>query len=105
MLIGYSLGANAAATVLAEQPGQWSGLVIVNSSAIPSAEELQKAGVSRIALVAGDHDMTAGALSLAAPKLRKAGLNAKYFSLGKVGHFFDETTPSRMLRPLQWILE
>jgi predicted esterase len=106
VLVGYSLGANAALSMLARQPaGNWTGLVIINSSTVPTPEELRRAGVTRVALVAGDHDMTAGALSIAAPKLRKAGLDARYFSLGKVGHFFDETTSQRMIAPLRWVIQ
>ncbi|HEU4538127.1 MAG TPA: hypothetical protein VFS00_28595, partial [Polyangiaceae bacterium] len=103
-LVGYSLGAAAANSVLAlSPPGEWSGLMIVNASAVPSAAQLRKAGVKRVALVAGEHDMTAGKLKRNAKALADAGFEARYFSLGPVGHYFGDTTAGALDAPLRWL--
>ena len=105
VLIGYSLGAQAALAILAREPGHWRALMIVNSSNVPTPEQITRSGIHRIALVAGDNDGTAGKLSISAKHLKSAGFDAQYFSLGKVGHFFDGTTSAKMIAPLTWAME
>jgi hypothetical protein len=103
-LVGYSLGASAAGKAIAlARPGQWSALMVVNASAVPSAAELRKAGVKRVALVAGERDMTAPKLKRTAKALEAAGLEARYFSLGPVGHYFGDTTEAALEAPLRWL--
>jgi pimeloyl-ACP methyl ester carboxylesterase len=102
-LVGYSLGAPAALRVALAQPGQWSGLMIVNASVEPSAATLRKAGVLRIALVAGERDRSAQKLKRAALRLKRAGVDAEYFSMGPVGHYFDASSESRLVEALTWL--
>jgi len=102
-LVGYSLGAPAALRIALAQPGQWSGLMIVNASVEPSAATLRKAGVRRIALVAGDRDRSAPKLKRAATRLKRAGVDAQFFSMGAVGHYFDASSESRMVEALTWL--
>lgn len=105
VLIGYSLGARAALTYL-EQPNQhWSGLVLINSGAEPAVSTLKKTGIKRVAFIAGDLDATAGAMWTNAKNLRYQGIEAKYFSMGKVAHFFDDSCISRFVAPLSWVYE
>jgi pimeloyl-ACP methyl ester carboxylesterase len=102
-LVGYSLGATAALRIALAQPGQWNGLMIVNAGVEPSAATLRKAGVKRIALVAGDRDRSAHKLKRAALRLKRAGIDARFFSMGAVGHYFDATSESRMVEALTWL--
>jgi pimeloyl-ACP methyl ester carboxylesterase len=102
-LVGYSLGATAALRIAVAQPGQWKGLMIVNAGVEPSAATLRKAGVKRIALVAGDRDRSAHKLKRGALRLKRAGIDARYFSMGGVGHYFDATSESRMVEALTWL--
>jgi poly(3-hydroxybutyrate) depolymerase len=102
-LVGYSLGATAALRIALAQPGQWNGLMIVNAGVEPSAATLRKAGVKRIALVAGDRDRSAHKLKRAALRLKRAGIDAQYFSMGAAGHYFDATSESRMVEALTWL--
>lgn len=103
-LVGYSLGAAAASQALAlARPGEWTALMVINASVVPSAAELRKAGVKRVALVAGEHDMTAAKLKRTAKALASAGLDARYFSLGPVGHYFGESTEAALEAPLRWL--
>ncbi len=103
-LVGYSLGAAAAVRAIERAgPGEWAGLVIVNASALPGVAQLRKAGVKRVALVAGERDMTAPKLKGAAKSLAAAGVDTKYFSLGPVGHYFGDTTEAALEAPLRWV--
>ena len=102
-LVGYSLGAAAALRIAIAEPGQWSGLMIVNAGVEPSAATLRKAGVRRIALVAGERDRSAQKLKRAATRLKRAGVDAQYFSMGAVGHYFDASSEARMVEALKWL--
>lgn len=103
VLIGYSLGAPAALRIALAQPGRWQRLMIVNAGTEPSAAQLEKAGIRRIALVAGEQDATAAKLKKSAKRLAAAGVDARYFSMGKVGHYFDATSAERLSEALGWI--
>lgn len=103
VLVGYSLGAPAALRVALAQPGRWQRLVIVNAGTEPSAAQLGRAGITRIALVAGEQDATAAKLKKAAKRLAASGLDARYFSMGKVGHYFDAGSAERLREALTWI--
>ncbi len=102
-LVGYSLGAPAALQIALAEPGRWQRLMIVNASVVPSAAQLKRAGVTRLALVAGAHDRTAGKLRQGAQRLARSGVDARFFSLGPVGHFFDRTSAQRMVPSLTWL--
>jgi hypothetical protein len=103
-LVGYSLGAAAASALVATAtPGEWTSLMVVNASTLPTASQVRKAGIGRVALVAGEHDMTAPKLKRAARAFAAAGVEAKYFSLGPVGHYFGETTEAALEGPLRWL--
>lgn len=102
-LVGYSLGAPAALRMALDQPGRYQRLMIVNASIEPSKAQLARAKVSRVAFVAGEADRTASKLRKAAQRLAHVGVNARYFSLGKVGHYFDATSEERMRESLEWL--
>lgn len=104
LLVGYSLGAPAALRVALKQPGRYQRMMIVNASTEPSAAQLKKAGIVRIALVAGERDSTAPKLKKAAKRLAGAGVDARYFSMGKVGHYFDATSAERLTEAASWTL-
>lgn len=103
VLIGYSLGAPAALRLALAQPGRWQRLMIVNAGTEPSAAQLRKAGITRVALVAGDQDATASKLRKTQKRLAASGLAARYFSMGKVGHYFDASSAERLSEALGWI--
>lgn len=103
-LVGYSLGAPAALRVALASPGRWQRMMLVNAGTEPSARDLAKAGIVRIALVAGEHDQTAGKAKRTARKLAAAGIEARYFSMGKVGHYFDASSRERLQESLDWTL-
>ena len=105
VLIGYSLGASAAARIVAADKGQWSALMLVNAAPALGATTLERAGITRVALVAGARDRTAPKLRRSAAALARAGLDARYFELADTGHYFDAATEQRMTVPLIWLLQ
>ena len=56
---GLLMGAPAALRVALGQPDRYSRMMIVNAGTEPTAAQLKRAGVVRIALVAGERDATA----------------------------------------------
>jgi predicted esterase len=102
-LVGYSLGAPAALRIALAEPGSWQRLMIVNASVTPSAAQLRKAQITRLALVAGARDRTAAKLRQHANQLERAGVRARFFDLGNVGHFFDASSAQRMQPALAWL--
>jgi predicted esterase len=105
ILIGYSMGASAALRIVLKEPGKFQGLVIVNAGVLPSAADLRRAGVARVALVAGERDRTATKLARHAQRLAKAGVDARYFALAKTGHFFDANSAALLKEPLSWAVQ
>jgi predicted esterase len=102
VLVGYSMGASAALRVVLKDPGKFQGLVIVNASVLPSAADLRRAGVTRVAFVAGARDRTAAKLERHARRLAKAGVDARFFALAKTGHYFDANSAALLKEPLAW---
>jgi len=103
-IVGYSLGAPAALLQAIREPGRYDRLMIVNASVEPAAATMKKAGLKRVALVAGTKDATASKLRAAAQRLVAAGVDARYFALEGTGHYFDEQSEARMTEPLGWLL-
>jgi predicted esterase len=103
-IVGYSLGAPAALLQAIREPGRYDRLMIVNASVEPAAATMKKAGLKRVALVAGAKDATAGKLRAAAQRLAAAGVDARFFALEATGHYFDGQSEARMAEPLGWLL-
>jgi predicted esterase len=104
VLVGYSMGGSAALRVVLKEPGKFQSLVIVNAGVLPSAADLRRAGVTRVAFVAGERDRTAQKLKHHAARLLKAKLDARYFSLAKTGHYFDANSAALLAESLSWAL-
>jgi predicted esterase len=102
-LVGYSLGGPAALRVALAEPGRYQRLMIVNASVVPSAAQLEKAQVTRIALVAGERDRTGAKLRRGASTLARGGVDAQFFSLPATGHFFDAESEARLRPALAWL--
>lgn len=103
-LIGYSLGAPAALLQVVREPGRYHRLMLVNASVAPTAAQMKKAGIERVALVAGARDATAPKLASVAARLAAGGISARYFALEATGHYFDAQSAERMAAPIAWLL-
>jgi len=104
-LVGYSLGASAVQRLVAREQAGFSHIMFLNAGTVVAAEPLRRAGVRRVALVAGDRDMSAPKLKASTRRLQAGGMSAQFFSLKDTGHFFDPTSESRLVDPLGWLLD
>ncbi len=104
-LIGYSNGAYFAAEVAYSEPGRWSGLVLLSMKLDLDAKRLARAGVKRVLLAAGDRDDVHTSMQDLASRLNQNGspVEARYMSLGDVGHPFPADMPTRMCAAIAWV--
>lgn len=101
-LIGFSLGAIRAVELANTGDGRWRSVIAIGAKVYPRAERLRRAGVQRIVLAAGDHDMMKWHMVGEAKKLARAGFPVAFMSMGKVGHTFPKDLEARMKRALAW---
>jgi predicted esterase len=102
-LLGFSNGAYFAAEVACSEPGRWSGLVLMSMKLDLDARRLRAAGVKRVFLAAGDRDEARVSMEGLARKLNGAGVEARYASLGDVGHEFPTDMGARMCDAIAWV--
>lgn len=110
VLAGFSQGAFAVATVvhdLAGHPGSplhVRGVLVQGAPVHFAAADLVHLG-ARVALVAGELDAAAPAMRAEAASLARAGVEARYVSLGKdEGHFISVTTGAVVASLVDWAL-
>ncbi len=101
-LIGYSNGAYFAAEVASAEPGRWSGLILLSMKLDLDARRLQAAGVERVVLAAGEHDGARASMVGTAERLARAGLAARFMSLGPGGHELPSDMADRMCDAIAW---
>lgn len=111
VLIGWSRGAFAARDILDAIPGapqfaslagRFSGLVLLAAAVRPDIKKLRAVGVARVVMAAGDSDGARPVMKAAAAALREGGLEARYVSLGRIGHVWPEDFEARMREPIAW---
>jgi predicted esterase len=103
VLVGFSLGGIAAVQIAQGSSGLYEGLVVVASQVHPDAGLLEKAGVKRVVLAAGDLDMTSAPLQEDARRLAAQGLPTRFVSLGHFGHGYPADMEARMHEPMEWV--
>ena len=105
VLVGFSQGAYTALDVARVTPSKYTGLLLIGADVEPTPESLRAAGVTRIALAAGAGDMAAAPMRMTATALAAAGVDARYFSLGKVGHTYvaDTDHTHALTEALAWV--
>jgi predicted esterase len=102
-LIGFSQGAYLALGLLGEDPCPFTKLLLMGASVEPDAKTLERAGIRRVLLAAGDFDGARPAMQRAAARLSEQGTVARFMSLGPVGHQFAPDMESWMRRALAWL--
>jgi predicted esterase len=108
-LMGFSNGAYFAAEVACSEPGRWSGLVLMSMKLDLDPKRLARAGVTRVLLAAGDRDEARASMQDLAGRLNEhrpgdaAPLEARYMSLGDVGHAFPSDMGARMCAAIAWV--
>lgn len=101
-LIGFSLGATTALEVAQQGSERYDALVLIAARVYPDARKLKARGVKRVLLAAGDFDSTMTHLRTEAVRLERAGLDARFMSLGRVGHQFALDMRSWLDEALAW---
>ena len=101
-LIGFSLGAIRAVELANSGEGRWRSVIAIGAKVHPSAGQLRRAGVERMVLAAGDHDMMKWHMVGEAKRLARAGFPVAFMSMGKIGHTFPRDIEARMKRALAW---
>ncbi|HEX8792980.1 MAG TPA: hypothetical protein VF765_18670 [Polyangiaceae bacterium] len=103
VLVGFSLGGIAAVQIAQGSAGVYDGLVVIASQVHPDAGLLEKAGVKRVVLAAGDLDMTSAPLQEDARHLTAHGMPTRFVSLGHFGHGYPADMEARMREPMEWV--
>jgi len=106
VLVGFSLGGIAAVRIAqaeTEGHGRYAGLVVIASQVHPEGALLQKAGVKRIVLAAGDMDITSVPLQEDARTLNRLGLPTRFVSLGHFGHGYPPDMADLMRAQMAWV--
>jgi predicted esterase len=102
-LLGFSSGAAFAVELALAEPGKWTGLVLMSMKMDPRAKQLKAAGVRRVVFAAGELDGSYPAMVAATKSANSVGLEAKFVTLGKVGHHFAVDMDDRMAEAITWV--
>lgn len=101
--MGFSSGAAFALELALAEPGRWSGLVLMSMKLHIDPAKVRAAGVKRVALAAGELDGSRSSLMSNEKLLVSAGVEARFFSPGPVGHHFATDMEARMADVLAWV--
>lgn len=101
-LIGFSLGAIRGMDIAHAGDGKYRSAILIGAKIYPDAKRLRKAGVQRLVLAAGEHDMMKWHMVAQTKKLIRQGYPAAFMSMGKIGHAFPRDLGERMERALAW---
>lgn len=111
VLVGWSRGAFAARDIVyatVDQPtltslgGRFRGLVLIAAQVTPDPEKVRAAGISRVVMAVGEQDGARSTMVSAVALLKKHGVEARFVSLGKIGHTWPSDFEARMREPIAW---
>ena len=102
VLVGFSQGAYVALDLVHAHLGRVRGLVLIGADVAPSRAMLEAAGVSRIVLAAGDLDGASAPMKRAAARLVREGMDARFVSLGPIGHSYETTEKEALRDAIVW---
>lgn len=105
ILTGYSRGAYAAPVIARRHPNRWRHLVLIEANVPLSAEALRSAGVSSVALVAGELGNEIAGMTKTQLELARAGLPSKLFVMRRTGHPYSEDMEHVMHDALAFVLD
>jgi predicted esterase len=107
VLVGYSDGAYALAGLvhayaqLDRPPLSIRGIVLFGAHVDLVAADVRKLG-ARVGLTAGELDASASHLRSQAEALRRQGVDARFVSLGRVGHVIPQSTSRSLAALIDW---
>jgi hypothetical protein len=102
VLVGFSQGAYVALDLVHAHLGRHRGLVLIGADVTPSRAMLQAGGVSRIVLGAGDLDGASAPMKRAVEALVREGMDARFVSLGRIGHSYETTEKEALRDAIVW---
>jgi predicted esterase len=102
VLVGFSQGAYVALDLVHARLGRVRGLVLIGAAVAPSRAMLEAGGVSRIVLAAGDLDGASAPMKRAAARLVREGMDARFVSLGAIGHSYETTEKEALRDAIVW---
>ncbi len=105
VLIGFSQGAWIALDLARQTPAKYTGLLLIGADVEPRPSDLAAAGVTRVVLSAGAYDAAAAPMARTAKALAAAGVDARFVSLGTVGHTYvaDADHAGALTAALVWL--
>ncbi|MBK6460933.1 MAG: hypothetical protein IPF92_07990 [Myxococcales bacterium] len=103
LLIAFSQGAYVAMQILSARPARVSAALFIGADIRPTRAALAAAGVRRVAFAAGRYDMTSEPMRRSARALEAAGVDARFFDLGPVGHTYVAPDPSTVPEIVAWL--
>ncbi|MFO0617658.1 MAG: hypothetical protein U0414_34000 [Polyangiaceae bacterium] len=105
VLLGNSRGAYAACSIVQTLvDGPWTGLVLVSASVEPDPKLLLRGGIQRVLLATEDFDVAAENMRKTTKRLCKAGLPARFVSLGKMGHGIHPEGALVLRDQMDWVM-
>jgi predicted esterase len=105
VLVGFSRGAFVARDVAYARPGAFKSLVLLGAALSPDPDRLRASGVRRVVLGCGDFDPARSTMVKAARDLEGQGIEARFVSLGPVGHALPRDVAARLGAHLGWAAE
>ena len=104
VLVGFSQGAYVALDLVHARLGHHRGLVLIGADVdhAVSRAMLETAGVSRIVLAAGDLDAASAPMKRVADRLAREGMDARFISLGRIGHSYETTEKEALRDAIVW---
>jgi predicted esterase len=102
VLVGFSQGAYVALDLVHGHLGRYRGLVLIGADVAPSYATLEAARVGRIVLAAGDLDGASGPMKRATERLVREGMDARFVSLGRIGHSYATSEREALRDAIVW---
>jgi hypothetical protein len=104
VLFGSSRGAYVARDVIYEGArGRWTGLVLVGAAIALDPDKVRRAGVQRVLLASPDFDGAASTMQASQRALSRAGIAARFISLGRHPHGMTDDSPARLAANMAWV--
>ncbi|MBL8608449.1 MAG: hypothetical protein JNL38_14080 [Myxococcales bacterium] len=105
VLTGYSRGGYAVPVLATAHPGRWPLLVIIEADAPLSAAALARAGVRKIALVAGEHSAERAGMKKSEAALSASRLPARLFVMKGSSHLYPDDMDALMRDVLAYVTD
>lgn len=103
-LFGSSAGAFGARNIVNAGTTRWTSLILVGAKIELAPKVLEKDGIRRVLLVAPDWDEASATMKSTRKALCRAGLPARFVSLGPHPHGMLDDSPGLIAVAMPWLL-